>query len=189
MSASSTGRDVPWVPAAAVGIAAYVLQYLVVYLWQANRVRDQLSGLNAVIEFLGGQAIPAWQAVGWLFYNAHFVSFTYPSFGGGRTATNLIASGNAPQLLYVLPPLFLLVGGYLLVRSVSLADPTDGALCGTVLSLGYAVPAWFGVFAFRITTESNWLGPDLVTGIVLAGVVYPVVFGAIGGAVAAATSD
>ncbi|WP_435095113.1 transporter [Halarchaeum sp. P4] len=189
MSASTQDRDVPWVPAAVTGIVAFVVEYLVVYLWQANRVREQLSGLNAIIELLGGQAIPAWKAVGWLFYNAHFVSFTHPALGGGRTATNLIANGDAPQLLYVLPPLVLVVAGYLLVRYVSLGDPTEGALCGTVLSLGYAIPAWAGVFAVRITTDSSWMGPDLVTGLVLAGVVYPVVFGAIGGAIAAATSD
>ncbi|MFB6078397.1 MAG: transporter [Halarchaeum sp.] len=186
MSSTSATRDVPWVPAAVVGIAAYVLEYLVTYLWQANDVREQLQGINAIIELLGGQAIPAWKAVGWLFYNAHFVSFTRPGLGGGRVSTNLIASGNAPQLLYVVPPLFLLVGGFLLARYVGLDDPTDGALAGTVVSLGYAIPAWFCVFAFRVTSDGAWIGPDLVTGIVVAGVVYPVVFGAIGGAIAGA---
>lgn len=187
--AENSSRNVPWLPAAVTGVVAFALEYLVVYLWQANRVRENLQGLNAIIELLGGQSIPAWKVVGWLFYNAHFVDITRPAFGGGRTTTNLIASGDAPQLLYVLPPLFLLIAGVVLVRYVGLSAPRDGALCGTVVSLGYAIPAWIGVFAVRVTTDDAWLGPAVALGFVLAGVVYPVVFGAIGGALAALTSD
>ncbi|GGM54897.1 hypothetical protein J2752_000693 [Halarchaeum rubridurum] len=187
--AHDTSRAVPWLPAAVTGVVAFALEYLVVYLWQANRVRENLQGLNAVIELLGGQGIPAWKVVGWLLYNAHFVDVTRPALGGGRAATNLIAGGNAPQLLYVLPPLFLLVAGVVLVRYVGLDTPRDGALCGTVVSLGYAIPAWAGVFAVRVTSDGTWMGPAVVLGLVLAGVVYPVVFGALGGALAALTSD
>ncbi|GAD51756.1 hypothetical protein MBEHAL_0516 [Halarchaeum acidiphilum MH1-52-1] len=188
MSRDGVRGDTPWVPAAITGVVAFALEYLVVYLWQANRVRESLQNVNAIIDLLGGQTIPAWKIVGWLFYNAHFVSVTRPALGGGRTTTNLIASGDAPQLLYVLPPLFLLVAGVILVRYAGLTAPRDGALCGTVVSLGYAVPTWIGVFAFRITTDDAWMGPAVALGLVLAGVVYPVVSGAIGGALAAVTS-
>jgi len=187
MSATASNRSVPWVPAAVAGVVAYLVEYLVIYLWQANSVRSQLRGINAVIQLLGGRAIPAWQAVGWLFYDAHFVAFTYPGLGGGRTATNLIPNGNAPQLLYVVPPIALLIAGYLVARYAGSVGPGGGAIAGAAVVIGYVVLSVIGVFAFRVTSGNAWVGPDVVTGILLAGVVYPVVLGGIGGAIAGAT--
>lgn len=188
MAANTSERGVPWLPAAALGIAAFAVEYVVVYLWQAARVQRQHQLFDALVKLLGGQPPPTWLRVGWLFYGAHFVSVDRPALGSGRASVDLVSQWNAPLLVYLVPPVVLVAAGYLLARYVGLTDPVDGALAGTVVSLGYALPAWFCVFAFRVTAGGRWAGPAVVPGLVLAGVVYPVVFGGVGGALAGSTN-
>jgi len=172
----------------AAGTLTFVLGYLVTYVWQSGTIRDSLQGYNAVIEFFGGDPIPAWQAVGWLFYNAHFVAVTYPTFGGGRVSMNLIADGNAPTLLYVVPPVLLLVAGFALARSAGVRDFDTGAIAGASLVVGYLVFAVLGLVAFRYTAAGSTMHPEYSVGVLLAGLFYPVVFGGIGGAIGATTA-
>jgi len=172
------------IPGAVAGAAAYLLGYLVMYLGQTDRIRDVLEGLNTLLELFGGDPIPAWKAVGWLFYNAHFVSLTYPALGGGRVGRNVIASGNAPGLFYLLPPLLLLAAGAILARYAGATEAVDGALAGGSVAAGYAPLAIAGLFAFRVTIGDATVAPDLVTGVLLAGIVYPQIVGGIGGALA-----
>ena len=54
---------------------------------------------------------------------------------------------------------------------------------------GYLVLSVVGAFLFEVTVGDASGAPALLPAIVLAGLLYPVVFGAAGGAVAAATTD
>jgi hypothetical protein len=173
-------------PGAAAGLAAYVVGYLVTYVWQSGAVQDALAGYNFVVDLLGGATIPAWKGVGWLFYNAHAVAFTAPALGGGRTSRNFIAAGDAPALLYLLPPLLLLAAGFVLARVVDASDPQDGAIAGARVTAGYLALAVLGLVAFRHGSDAT-IHVAYATGVLLAGVVYPLVFGAAGGALAAVT--
>lgn len=167
------------------GLVAYVVGYLLTYLWQAPNVRDTISGLNTLIEMVGGETIPVWQVVGWVFYNAHAVPLQIPGMGAGTTTRSLIGNGGAPSLLFVLPPLVLLLAGAGIAWWTKQSDLSDGAVAGGSIILGYVVLAVVGVFVFRYTLGDAFVGPVPARGVLLAGILYPAVFGAIGGGLAA----
>lgn len=167
-----------------VGLAAWLLGYLVTFLLHAGSIRDAFA--TDVVEFLAGDPV-TWKLVGWLYFNAHFVATSIPGLFGDST-TNFLSGAEDVTLLvlYVVPPLVLLVAGAAVARGVS--DPTEGAKTGAALALGYFVASAVGAFLVRISVADAVAGPSLVTAILLAGVLYPLVFGAIGGVVPAALS-
>jgi len=172
---------------AAGGAVAYVLGYLVVYVTQSNRIEETLSGINFFADLFGGDPIPIWKAVGWMFYNAHFVETVFQI--GGVESRNFItgADGGAVTLLYVLPPLLLLVAGVVAGRAAGASDPAEGAKAGAFVLAGYLPLAVIGAFLFRYA--GGEAAPDVITAVLLAGAVYPAVFGAIGGAASSLLSD
>ena len=176
---------------AAAGGAAYVLGYLFAYVTQGSAIEDQLAGFNVFAELFGGDPIPTWQAVGWVFYNGHFVDTRVPSLIGGSQVTNLIsqADGGSLTLLFVVPPVLLTVAGLVASRVAGAAEPADGAKAGAFVLVGYLPLAVIGAFLFRYSVGDGTVAPDLVTAALLAGAVYPAVFGAIGGAGATLLSD
>lgn len=187
MSASVT-RTRPIGRGTVAGVVAFVAGYLVTYLWQAAHVREWLDGVNAILQFFGGESLPAWKAVGWVFFNAHFVRTQIPTVGGTRTQ-NYIASGEFPALLYAVPIVLLVATGFLLVRSRHPTDLQDGAIDGATIAIGYAGAAIVGVFGFGATRGEVTVAPDPVTGVLLAGIVFPLVLGAIGGALASVVAS
>lgn len=181
---ADTNRRWPLGRGIAAGIVAFAAGYLVTYLWQAPRVREALQGMNAILEFFGGDPIPAWKAVGWLFFNAHFVRTHIPGIGGPQTR-NFIASGDFPALLYAVPVVLLLVMGFLLAWSMGRVDVREGALDGATITIGYLIAAVASVFLVAAARGDASIAPDTVTAVLLAGILYPVVLGAVGGTVAA----
>jgi hypothetical protein len=176
---------------AVAGAAAYLLGYLFAYVTQASAVEDQLAGFNVFADLFGGDPIPTWQAVGWVFYNGHFVDTRVPSLVGGSQLTNLIsqADGGSLSLLYVVPPVLLVVAGLVAGRVAGATEPVDGAKAGAFVLVGYLPLAALGAFLFRYSVGDGAVAPDLVTAVLLAGAVYPAVFGAVGGAAATLLSD
>lgn len=169
----------------AIGGAVYVLGYLVVYVTQSGSVADRLSGYNFLADLFGGDPIPVWKGVGWLFYNAHAVETVIPGFGGRRTE-NFIATADDGSLtwLYVLPPLLLLAAGYAVARYDMVGSPSDGAIRGAAVTVGYLPLALVGAFVFRATVGDGTVAPDPITAVALAGLLYPIVAGGVGGALA-----
>lgn len=165
------------------GLVAYVLGYLVVYATQRGRVGEELRGFNVFADLFGGDPIPAWQAVGWVFYNAHLVATELPAPLGGTRVVNFIAETDAGSLtaMYVVPPVLLFVAGLLAGRIASATEPTEGALAGGLVAVGYLPLALFGVVAFGYSIGDGTIAPVLLTAGLLAGIVYPAVFGALGG--------
>ncbi|MFW6318456.1 MAG: transporter [Halorubrum sp.] len=176
---------------AAAGAAAYVLGYLVAYVTQASAIEDQLAEFNAFADLFGGDPIPTWQAVGWVFYNGHFVDTRVPSLAGGSQVTNLIsqADGGSLSLLYVVPPVLLLLAGLVASRVAGATAPVDGAKTGALVLVGYLPLAVIGALLFRYSVGDGTVAPDLVTAVLLAGAVYPAAFGGLGGAAAALLRD
>lgn len=170
------------------GVVAFVLGYLFTYVLAESRVRESLEGVNAIIQFFGGEQIPAWRAVGWLFFNMHYVRTHLPGVGGTRTQ-NFISTGDFSALLYAVPIVILLVTGFVLVWSRGPTNLRDGAMDGATIAIGYASAAIVGLFLFGVTRGDASIAPDPVTGVLLAGIVYPVVFGAVGGALAGVVSS
>ncbi|MCG1003756.1 MULTISPECIES: hypothetical protein [Halobacterium] len=173
---------------AAAGAVAYVLGYLVTYLWQGSTVGEQLEGYNAIVELFGGDPIPTWKAVGWLFYNAHGVSFTVPTFGSGQATQNLISNGDASMLLYLVPAVAVVLAGFVVARYANASDAAAGAQAGASVLAGYVVLAAVGLFVFEYAAGGSAIHPEYALGVLLAGLVYPAVLGAVGGVLGAVTS-
>ncbi len=178
--------DIPLVPGAVGGLLAYALGYLVTYLWQAPSVRETLSTINTIIELVGGETIPVWKAIGWVFYNAHAVELQVPALGAGTATRTLVGNGGAPSLLFAVPPLVLVFVGAALAWVTEAEDLTEGLATGAALVLGYVLLAIVGAFLFRYTIQDAFIGPMTVHSVVLAGTVYPAIFAGLGGAVAGA---
>lgn len=167
------------------GVTAYLLGFGVVYAAMAREVESALAAVNAVVALLGQATIPTWKAVGWLFYNAHLVPVEIPT-AGGTVSRDLIASQNAPVALYLLPPLMLVGAGFIVARMADdLPDVKAGARSGATIVVGYLLVAIAGAFVLSASAFGATVGPDLLGAAAVAGLVYPLVFGSIGGAIAA----
>lgn len=189
MAPSSSRPDAATtVRGAIAGVGAFVVGYVITYAWRAQSVNDSLRGLNFLAELFGIEAIPTWKGVGWLFYGAHGVATRFPTGTGGTEMVNMVEqSGDGTvALLYVLVPVLLLLAGALTAWLVEAFETAEAAAAGATIVVGYFIVAAAGTFLFAhsIGDTGSSIAPDPVTGVLLAGLLYPVVFGAIGGALA-----
>jgi len=159
------------------GIAAWILGYLVVYLLHGGSVRNSFGA--DVLEVFTGDPV-AWKLVGWLFYNAHNVAVQISLLG--QRSVNLVAGAEEAALtaLFLVPPVLLVLGGAVAAWNTA-AEPTTAARNGAAVVLGYLPLSLAGAVLFAIGGEDASAGPALVTAVLLAGLVYPLVFGAVGG--------
>ena len=170
------------------GLVAFVLAYVLVYALTISTVQDSL--LTGFAEAFGGEN-PAWKIVGWILFNAQFVTTTITvdvPLLGGTDAVNFIAeSDSLSPVLYVVPPALLAAAGLAMARLTGASDAGEALKTGPTVALGYLPASIVGAFLFAVSVGSESGGsPTLLTAVVLAGVVYPVVFGGLG-AVAGAT--
>lgn len=180
-------------PGALVGALAYVVSYALTFAF-------------VVLDGASSESLPGWKLAGQVLYSAHNVESVAAASGAGLTVDrsfNLIGNelsglsdigSTVPAAVYyVVPVVVLLVAGLLVVRSVdgrSLPVGT-GAVAGATVAVGYLVLGILGAFLFRSSGEALGIqasiAPDLLSSVLLLGVVYPVVLGAAGGALAVAT--
>lgn len=172
-----------------VGVTSFLAVYVLTYAYVV---------LDGVDTSDGG-----WKLVGLVLYSAHNVETVTTASGAGQTlsnSVNLLSNGfsgltnfgsTVPTIVYyVTPAVVLAVAGFLVVQRVGpLSGPisTDAAV-GATVALGYFALAVVGLLLFRVSRSAfgaqATVAPDLVTGLVLLGLAYPAVFGAIGGAAA-----
>lgn len=168
------------------GLGAFLVGYVLTYAWRAPAVNESLQGLNFLAELFGIEAIPTWKGVAWLFYGAHGVTTRFPTPGGTPEMINLVEqSGDGTVvLLYLLVPVLLLLAGALTAWLGEAGETAEAAAAGATVTMGYFIVAAAGTFLFShsIGDIGASIAPDPVTGVLLAGLVYPIVFGAVGGA-------
>jgi hypothetical membrane protein len=177
------------------GAIAYAVGYLAAFTVASGKVGE------SVPEF-----VPAWKAAWWFLYNSHFSDITLSASGviSGTDTGSFVGNSTDPavQLLYLVPPVFLIIGGALLARNVGLAgDTTEAAKAGALVVVSYLPLAVVGVF---LTTHSGTSSASagfvdasvsveysiqLLPAFLLTGLLYPLVFGAIGGGAASALED
>lgn len=187
MSTTVDTDALPLVPGAVAGLLAWTLGYVFTYLLVGSEVRE--SALNRFVEAFEGE--PAtYELVGWAFYNAHLVDVVYEGFSGRFLPASYIGGEDGlTPLLYVIPPLLLIAAGLAIARYRGATDVNDGAVAGALVLPGYLVLAIAGAILFEVSAAGTTGRPDLLPAVFLAGLVYPAVFGAIGGVVAAATAE
>lgn len=186
--------NIPLRRSAALGLAAALLGPLPAFalatLQRTAFLAVELPGDWREPAPMGEVFQPATTTVaGWLWYNAHLVPASLPTADAqaGRTAltnVNLLdAVGGVALLLYLVPPILLAAAGYAFVRSggIGLSMAASG---GASVAVGYT-PAMV-VGAFLVTAPANARVVASPAGIpsVFAALVYPVLFGAIGGKLA-----
>jgi len=154
---------------------------------------------------------PAWKEAGWYFYSAHFVDLTtsvdagaiadsVPVDVGTRTSsTNLVdAADSTLGLPYLVPPTLLAAGGGLLTRSLNTTgDAAHATKTGALVIAGYLPLVLVGVFLLEHITTTALFGTEISTryavapapALLLAGIIYPLLFGGLGGAAASALDD
>jgi hypothetical protein len=174
---------------AGIGAAAFVVNYVVTYLFVV------IDGADSGDE--------VWKLVGQLLYNAQFVS-TEISSGGSSTTYNMLdeVSGSSdltstiPAIGYrIVPILVLVLAGIVVVQQASSRLETQSAAAvGASILPGYLVLALLGTFLFEISTTTTTnpfsgasttttAAPEMVPAIAIVGVALPLVLGAIGGAI------
>jgi len=184
---------------ALIGAGAYVAGYLVTVLFTV------LDGFEVAGD------VPAWTAIGWVYYGAHNVPIEVsggPADGLSTERTSVFElegavaapvselSSTVPRILYLLVPVAVLLGagyGAYRVADERRPGPVRAATLGASVVVGYLALAVVGVFVFEhsrsLTVQgrpalSFSAGPALVPAVVLAGLVYPLALGAIGGLLA-----
>jgi hypothetical protein len=169
---------------AMAGALAYIIGYLVTYLWQGPSVEERLERINTLLGifdlFTDVDQISKVDAVGWLFYNAHFVRANVP---GQSDTVNFISEAEGGELLYALPIVTLLLAGVVVVLLSEADSPVTGLVTGVQIVAGYLPLAIGGTLFFTYESGGNTVEPEIVTAVFLAGLVYPLVFGGIGGAI------
>ncbi|KAA9410512.1 hypothetical protein EGO51_12105 [Haloarcula hispanica] len=176
---------------ALAGAAAFVLAYVLVYALSISTVQDAL--LTNIAESFGDDRA-AWKIVGWVFFNAQFVTTTVTvniPFLGGTSAVNFIAENESlSPILYLLPPAVLTAAGIATARIDGTTDLSRAVRVGPAVVLGYLPLAALGAVLFTVSAGDSGQGaPTLLTAVVLAGIVYPAVFGTVGAAIATAFGD
>ena len=155
-----------------VGISVYVVGYLVTYATAASAVNQAIQG-NVRLNDAGAAFAPAWKAVGWVFYDAHLVGTRLPDASGHVDFVGV----SEVQFLYLVPPLLLIIAGGVVAYLTRVDDPTAGVQAGLVIAIGYLPFAVIGA----ILVSFVGIQPDLLRAAVVAGIVYPVACGAVGG--------
>lgn len=186
MSSTTDIDNRPFVESAAAGLAAWFFGYVFTYLIIATDIES--SPLNRLIEFFEGESA-TYELVGWVFYNAHLVDVSYSGLGPLSPPGSFIGGDGFAPFLYVVPPALLIVAGLAVGRYTGATELNDGAIAGALITPGYLVLAVLGAFVFTVEVGGASGAPDLVPAVLIAGVIYPVVFGAIGGAIAAVTTS
>lgn len=169
------------------GIAAWVLGYVFTYLIAAPDVRNSVA--SRILEVFQGDPATL-EIVGWVFYNAHLVETLFVDVLIPGTSSQSFIGGDPgfTPWLYVIPVGLLIAAGLAAGRLHAADDAGEGVIAGLTVVPGYLLLAILGALLFSIEAAGGTVGPDLLTAVVLAGLVYPGLCGGVGGALAGLSS-
>jgi|GEM_PF-250249 len=182
-------EGIPFIAGTIGGLLAWIVGYAITYMGTV----DRLEGHHAA-QLLDGVTNDAegWKLVGWLFYNAHTVDIALPQIGIlSPQEYNAIGASDGPLwLLYLLPPVLLALAGVgvVLLSLTPIRSVRGGAVAGATIALGYCLATAAGLVVFTVGIDESVIRPDPVSSLLLAGLFYPLAFGALGGALAGATN-
>jgi hypothetical protein len=176
---------------AIAGVLSFLGGYLLTYLLKAGSVSDLFTTTLGEAQGSGLSPPGDWQVVGWFFFQMHTVA-TETTLTAGSLSETSTTTGSVESWLLLVPIALLIAFGYIVARNADVRGIAAGAQAGATVTVGYAAVTVAAVFlsswsesvsAFGETATVT-VGPAVVTGILTAGVIYPLALGAVGGAVA-----
>lgn len=180
----STTERLPYATGAVAGAVAWLLGYVCTYLIAGTQIRE--SALGQVLQFFDGAS--TYKLVGWVFFNSHLVETVFQGLPFAA-ATNAVGGEDGfTVLLFLVPPALLVGAGLAVGRYQGVDTPEAGGLAGLTVLPGYLVLVFLGAVLSVVAAGPASGRPDIVFAAVLAGLVYPAVFGALGGLLAGATA-
>lgn len=194
------GRRALW------GSVAYVAGYGISVLFVSSyfsQIRSDVavrvgSSTYPLSKLLQDVHVPVWKWAGFAFYNAHFSDTMFRGIPGqfrtAATPVNLLTeAGGLFLILYLVPPLLLGASGLLVTQEATetidlrfdlgATGPTRFAFNGGLITLLGYLPLTIvgGVLLVADLAGNAGAQADLLTSWVLVGMVYPFVFGGLGG--------
>lgn len=178
---SRGGYELPWQSGLILGIAAFVSGFLLSFYFVT------LGPVPKPNFEVSNQTMAAWY-----YYNGQQVTLAEQITAFGESARvggyNFLNDATIPyyDIIPLFPVLVLLPGGMLAAARWGKTRTLGyAAMNGASIFIGYGVAAVVGALVFRRRVSgfgvSGQIGPDIFQTIVWAGVIYPVVIGAIGG--------
>lgn len=179
--------DLPLLPAAILGGLAYLLGYaitlgmLIADAALEGGTSDSAGGSGLESQFL--------EFIGTLFYNAHFLALEVSS-SRGTSAYHILDTIDLalPNIAYqVVPILVLFVAGLVVASRVETAGlaPATAARAGASITIAYLPLVALGTQTFAFSGEfmgsSFTVSAPLVDSVLRAGLLHPLLFGALGG--------
>lgn len=192
MSPTVDADDLPLKEGAIAGAAAWIAGYVLTALIVLVRIED--SELGDIADSAGDSASGV-DFVGWVFFNGHVVDTVIEGsvLGfGGSSAVSFVGGDGFTPLLYLIPVALLVGAGLAVGRFHGVTEVGDGAIVGALVVPPYLALSVVGAVVFRVSAAGGGVQfsghPELLPAVLVAGVVFPAVCGAIGGIVAALRS-
>ncbi|WP_252697935.1 transporter permease [Natronosalvus vescus] len=184
--------DVPWKRALLFGIGAFVVGMVLFtgLIFVEGAIGDDLSE-DPSDETAEDDEPGVATLVGWLYFGGQFVDIEM-SWALGTESMNLLDETSAdltiPTVVYYLVPVLVLIAAGYKLASQTLAEgstPEEGAKIGATIAAGYMVAVVFAtqIFTWSIQDGSTTgsVNVAFTEAILISGLMYPLLFGAIGG--------
>ncbi|MDY6764729.1 MAG: hypothetical protein SV377_03445 [Halobacteria archaeon] len=159
MSFRGRGTEIALRKAIIYGFGAYLLGYVVTFLLVFQQEGSTIEGLETDL----------WHLVWRIFYGSHGVIENTLSW------TRMEGTYN---LLYLIPPLLLVVSGFLVARSGGVTGLRGSIRAGVTVVVSYFALALVGALVMFYTGGSS---PDILGSVLVVGLLYPILFGGVGG--------
>ena len=185
---------IPWKQAIAIGLVAFLIGFVLVA--GLSEVEGALQDDDPVDDEVELEEEPGYVTnQAWVFFSAHFIDIEASAttgFGDIEESYDILSElEELPALIFYLAPVLALIGaGFALVnRNAQLVQSElDGAVFGGAVAAGYLPAVVFSTLVFDHQTELDdfyvTYEVPLVEAALIAGLLFPVVFGAIGGFIA-----
>lgn len=169
---------------ALAGFLAGVVAYLLGFLLAAGLLAVTSAGSFARVVAGPAQPTNDWLVAAWFFYGGHLVETVVTDAAGADLAVAVVGGPLWSPAFLAVPAVALAGAGAGLAALTGRRSARAGAATGASVVLGYWLPAGLGAVLSTWSPPASTasVAPQLGTAFWQAGIVYPVVLGAAGGA-------
>lgn len=191
MTESGVKDNISWKPALVAGFVAFVVVLMLVTA--AVAVEANLSGGTDISDDQETDEEPGlFTLMVWSLFGAHFVDIELSAatgFGQLEMTANMVDEWfvEIPSaVVHIIPVVVLMmIGGILAARYAQINDSGTYAMTGASVVVGYLPLVLFSILFFDFSTEIDGFPVayeiQLLEGLFFAGLLFPILFGGIGG--------